>query len=186
VNGFRDFLTKAVADGAGALRKEASEQSASAEACELIEHLADSRIPVFGFAFESLVQADTFAENLVLEGDVDPIYVLDVPRSWDNEIKMDFGALGAKPTREALMAFVDRMRDPNGYSFWVDGYNDKDTGKMTFQAATHPHSIDALGIFVKEIADRVRTSSPIRVGLSSKAAEIAYSTYHTWEGAYSG
>jgi len=179
---FRKFFAASLAVGAKALQKEACDQGASKKATELIRSLAKSRIPVFGFAFESLVQANTIASHLLLEDQVDPIYVLDMARSWDDGLKKDLSALGTKPTREDVMKFVNRVRDPNGYSFWVDGYNCK--GVPTFQAATHRHSIDALGMFVKEIADRVRTTSPIRVELSSKAAEIAYSTYHPWTRAY--
>jgi hypothetical protein len=181
IKGFVDFLNSALDCGDPALLEEAGEQAASDDVKKELSSLSGSRIPVFGFAYESRIQADTVRNTLLLREQADPIFILDVPRPWD-AIKKDFGALGAAPTRDDVERFVDDMRAPNGFSFHVDLY--VQNAASTLKAQEHGHASNALGLFVKEISDRVRTQSPMPRHLSPRAAEIAYSAYHRWTGAY--
>ncbi|NUP07964.1 MAG: hypothetical protein HOW73_18110 [Polyangiaceae bacterium] len=178
---FGAFFAAAMAKGGPALQKEAREQAESQEVREELAKFSGSRIPVFGFAYESRVQSDTLGEALRAFALEDPVFVLDAPRPWP-EVKSGFESLGATPSRAAVEGMVDTLREPNGYSFEVNGYNEGDT--VVLQTSVNPHGVGALSVLVKEICDRVRRHSPLARTLSPQAAEIAYSTYHKWEGAY--
>ena len=182
IKNFVDFLSPAISNSNRELLKEAEEQSASQDVKNELSSLSNTRVPVFGFAYESRIQADTVRASVLLRDDADQIFVLDVPRPWD-EIEAALRPLGANPTREDVEKFVDTMRDPNGFSFHVDAFKPQ-AGPLVVAAKDYNHSIQALAVFVKEISDKVRTQSPMLRPLTAKAAEIAYSTYHKRAGSY--
>ncbi|WP_438040236.1 DUF6602 domain-containing protein [Sorangium sp. So ce128] len=174
------FLTNAMTRGRDEVLREADEQDVDETVKVELDRIC-TESHVWGFAYGADIQFDTIKDALPLREGVAQVFALDVPRAW-TEIQELYNGLGDTPTKDAVMEFAERIRQPNGFSFSVEPFNQE--GQATLVATAWTHGSDALRVLVKEVSDLIRRRSPLQLVWSPKAAEVVYSAYHPWKKTY--